>query len=397
LTKKTIAIIGGGAAALLFAATIETSKYAVTIYEKNKALGRKFLVAGDGGFNLTHAEPLEQFIHRYTPHTFLHNALLKFSNTDFIHWLQAIGIHTFVGTSKRIYPVKGIKPIAVLNAILQKITANNVTIVTNSTFTGWDSNNNLVFDNETIVQTDYTVFALGGGSWKVTGTNSEWLQLFNQKNIKTKIFLPSNCAYVINWDNEFSTTFAGTPLKNIHITCNDITKKGEVVITKNGLEGGAIYALSTAIRNQLLLYNKATITIDLKPVLTIDNIIQKLQVKQHKSITDLLKNELKLPLAAIQLLKNTSNKETYNNPNLLAVLIKNLPLTIVDFGVLNDAISTVGGIELDEVNENFELKNMHNSFVIGEMLNWDAPTGGYLLQGCVSMGYYVAQYFNNKN
>ncbi len=394
MSKKTIAIVGGGAAALMLAATIDTNKYTVTIYEKNKALGRKFLVAGDGGFNLTHSEPLEQFIHRYTPDDFLQNALQSFSNTDFIQWLQEIGIDTFVGTSKRIYPVKGIKPIAVLNAIVQKIVTNNVTIFTNTSFTGWDNNNNLVFNNTTIIEADFTAFALGGGSWKVTGANSEWLELFKQKNINLSPFLPSNCAYIINWNNQFSDAFEGTPLKNISITCNGVTKKGEIVITKNGIEGGAIYALSTPIRNQLLQHKKAQIYVDLKPALQLKLIEEKLQSKTKLTISEILKKEIKLSTLAIALLKITLNKETFNNVNLLAQAIKNLPITINDFGKLDEAISTVGGVDLQEVNENFELINMPNNYIIGEMLNWDAPTGGYLLQACFSMGYYVAQHFN---
>jgi uncharacterized flavoprotein (TIGR03862 family) len=394
--KKNIAIIGGGAAALMLAASLHTEKYTVSIYEKNAALGRKFLVAGDGGFNLTHSENINDFTKRYTPASFLQKAIQSFTNNDFIDWLHHIGIPTFVGTSNRIYPIKGMKPIEVLQAFIKILKDNNVIIHTKYNWTGWNENGHLIFENKEPIKTDIVLFALGGASWKVTGSTGEWLPLFTNKNIKTLPFQASNCAYYINWKEEINKIYEGKPLKNIAITCNDNTKKGEVVITKNGLEGGAIYALSPQIRNQLNTLEKAIIFMDLKPNFSINQITKKLQEKGNKSITDTLKNVIKLSSASIGLLKCYVTKMEFNNMEILASKIKHIPIEITGAAPIDEAISTVGGIAIEEVNENFELLKLPNHYVIGEMLNWDAPTGGYLLQACMSVGHYVATHLNNK-
>jgi uncharacterized flavoprotein (TIGR03862 family) len=396
LIKKTIAIIGGGASALMLAAMLDQNKYVVTIYEKNKALGRKFLVAGDGGLNITHSETIETFVQKYTPSYFLEKSLKQFTNNDFRAWLLSIGIDTFVGSSKRIYPNKNIKPITVLNAIIDFIKNKNVTILTGHEWIGFDDNHCLKFSNNEIIKADISIFALGGGSWKVTGANDKWLNYFSSIGINTKILQASNCAFIINWQPQFINLYEGTPLKNIHITCGTHTTKGEIVITKTGIEGGAIYALSAAIRNAKESNNEVTITIDFKPMFSSQTILEKLNNKEAQTISTFLKNELKLPATVIALLKTTLTKEEFKNIGTLANAIKKLPLIINDFGEIDEAISTVGGIELQEVNENFEFHKLPNHYAIGEMLDWDAPTGGYLLQACFSMGYALAEHLNEK-
>jgi uncharacterized flavoprotein (TIGR03862 family) len=396
LIKRTIAIIGGGAAALMAAAMLDEKKYVVTIYEKNKALGRKFLVAGDGGLNITHSEAIDTFIQKYTPSVFVEKALKQFTNNDFRAWLLTIGIDTFIGSSKRVYPTKSIKPITVLNAIIDFVKNKNVAIKTGYEWTGFDANNNLTFKNNEIIHADVTIFALGGGSWKVTGSNDKWLDYFSARGITTKTLQASNCAFIINWQEPFINLYEGTPLKNISITCNDYTTKGEVVLTKTGIEGGAIYALSAAIRKAKSENNTALITIDFKPMFSAEKIMEKLQNRGTLSISAFLKTELKLPTAVIALLKTNLTKTEFNNDIILSKAIKKLPLQIEDFGDIEEAISTVGGIALQEVNENFELLKLPNHYAIGEMLDWDAPTGGYLLQACCSMGYAVARHLNKK-
>jgi uncharacterized flavoprotein (TIGR03862 family) len=396
LIKRTIAIIGGGAAALMAAATLDENKYAVTIYEKNKTLGRKFLVAGDGGLNITHSETIDSFIQKYTPSLFLEKSLKEFTNNDLRAWLLTKGIDTFIGSSKRVYPTKSIKPINVLNAIIDYVKSKNVVINTGYEWTGFDTNNNLIFNNKEIIKADITIFALGGGSWKVTGSNDKWLNYFSAVGITTKLLQPSNCAFIINWQQQFIALYEGTPLKNINITCNGFTTKGEVVLTKKGIEGGAIYALSAAIRKAKSESDSAIISIDFKPMFSIETILEKLQNKGTLSISEFLKVVLKLPAAVIALLKTSLTKSEFNNNEILSNTIKKLPITIEDFGDIDEAISTVGGIDLQEVNENFELVKLPNHFAIGEMLDWDAPTGGYLLQACFSMGHAVARHLNLK-
>ena len=391
--KKQISIIGGGPSAFLLAAFLDTEKFDIIIYEKNKTAGRKFLVAGKGGFNLTHSEPILQLIERYTPSVFLKNAVLNFSNTDFRNWLSKIGIPTYVGSSKRVYPEVGIKPIEVLNTILKHLESRGITIKYEHTFSGWNANN-LPVINDTEITTDYTVFALGGGSWKVTGSDGSWIDTFSEKNSITQPFKASNCAFKINWPSNFIKKHEGKPLKNIAIACAEKTQKGEAVITTFGLEGNAIYALSLQIRTQLSTHNKADIFIDFKPTLPLENIHEKIITSTQRSTTDILKKDLKLSASQIDLLKTYLSKTEYLTAEILAKNIKKFPITLENTSEIDEAISTVGGIDLESVSKNFELQNLPNQFCIGEMLDWDAPTGGYLLQACASTGVYLARYLN---
>lgn len=397
--QKSVAIIGGGSAALMLASHLDKNKFDVSIYEKNKALGRKFLVAGDGGLNLTHSEHIEDFILRYTPSSFLQNSLTKFSNVNLRERLNAIGIETYVGTSKRVFPIKGIKPIDVLNAFLNQLRKQNVKIFTQHIWKGWNNVNELLleFDNKNVlVKSDIVIFALGGASWSVTGSDGLWANYFIEKGINIKPFQASNCAYEIKWSSEFLKVAEGKVLKNISITCNNKTKKGEVAITKFGIEGGAIYALSPEIRAQLLNDKKVEVIIDLKPAISLEEIQSRLKNRGNKSISKFLKDELNLNIAAIELLKHQLTKEEYSNLYILSQNIKALSLIIFSSAPVDEAISTVGGITLNEIDADFQIKKMSNYYVIGEMLDWDAPTGGYLLQACFSMGYCLAQKLNSS-
>lgn len=393
--KKQIAIIGGGPSAFLLAAFLDAEKFNITIYEKNKTTGRKFLVAGKGGFNLTHSESIQQLITRYSPNEFLEQALLHFTNTDFIKWLDSIGIPTYIGSSNRVYPKKGIKPIEVLTSILKHLEDKGVIIKYNHTFSGWNDANAPII-NDKAIQADYTVFSLGGGSWKVTGSDGKWLDTFSKKGIKIKAFEASNCSYHINWKPVFIKNHEGEPLKNIAISCDNITQKGEAVITKFGLEGNAIYALSPQIRKQLNTTSRATISIDFKPSLSLAQLHFKIKTSKYRNTTEILKKELKLSPCQIDLLKTYLSKEAYLNTESLSKYIKKFILIITQTATVDEAISTVGGIELDAVSAHFELAALPNQFCIGEMLNWDAPTGGYLLQACASIGVYLARHLNEK-
>lgn len=396
--KKSIAIIGGGAAALMLACSLDSSKYIVSIYEKNNTLGRKFLVAGDGGFNLTHSENLEAFINRYTPTYFIRPFLQHFSNTDFIDWLQMIGIETFVGSSKRVFPVKGIKPIQVLKAIEKKMIENKVALFYKHEWIGWKENE-LIFLNEGIkrvVKHDITVFALGGSSWKVTGSDGKWLNLFSEKGIETLSFAASNCAFKVDWKPEFITENHGESLKNVAFSCGQKSKKGEAVITHFGIEGSGVYAFSNSIREQLISKQYALIYIDFKLEMSEDDVFKILSADSKLSIKDVLLKRIKLSQTQYSLIKNYTTKEEYYNPILLAHFIKNFPITITGLGEIDKAISSVGGISLNELTFQLEFNKMANTYCIGEMLDWDAPTGGYLLQACFSMGKYLANCLNSK-
>ncbi|MGQ0827422.1 MAG: NAD(P)/FAD-dependent oxidoreductase [Bacteroidota bacterium] len=397
--KKSLAIIGGGPAAMMLAAQLDEKKFDVSIYEHNVALGRKFLVAGDGGFNLTHSEEIGQFISRYIPISFIEPIIRSFTNTDLRNWLSSIGIETIVGSSKRVFPAEGIKPIDVLNTILKVLKKKNVSLQTQHTWKGW-KNDELIFEvNDEIknIKADLIVFALGGASWKVTGSDGAWTKYFKEKGIDVVPFQSSNCAFEIKWEKEFLKITEGQSLKNISLKYAGHEKKGEVVITSFGLEGGAIYALSATIRKQLNEQKTATVCLDLKPSFTIEQIKTKILNRGNKSLSQHLESELNLNEVQLQLLKSLLSKEEFTNIDLLSEKIKNLPLIITATASIDEAISTVGGIALTEIDQHFQLKKLPNHYVIGEMLDWDAPTGGYLLQACFSMGWYLAEHLNSKN
>lgn len=394
--KKKVVIIGGGTASLFLAAFLNTDIFNVTIFEKKNSLGRKFLVAGDGGFNLTHSEELSSFKSRYTPASFLDSALDYFSNDDLRTWLLSIGIPTFVGSSGRVFPEKGIKPFEVLKCIKAHLIKNNVKFEFNKTFTGWGKENALEFNAREIIEYDYAVFALGGSSWKVTGSDGSWLNIFDKKGIDTLPFRASNCAYKINWHKKFIQHNEGKPLKNISISINNKIQKGEAVITNFGIEGNAIYGLSPEIQGVLASKNKVVVCIDFKPTYNLPTLIKKISSsKSNTTIT--LKEKIKLPPVVVELLKVTLTKEAFLDIQILAKFIKSFPLTILDSAPIDEAISTSGGINLNAVDSDFELKKLKNNFCIGEMLDWNAPTGGYLIQACASTGVYLAHLLNNKN
>lgn len=401
MSKQNIAIIGGGPASLMLACSLEldTQKYSVTIYEKNAALGRKFLVAGDGGLNITHSEDKHQFVKRYTPSSFIEPFIQYFSNEDFRAWLKSIGIETYVGSSKRVFPIKGIKPIEVLKAIERKLKENHVEVVYNHEWKGW-KNEQLIFktpNNQTSnISADIVVFALGGSSWRVTGSDGSWVNLFEEKGIAINPFYPSNCAYKVNWPETLILHIEGKALKNCVFTCETLNRKGEAVLTKFGIEGSGIYPLSPEIRKQIIEKNKAIILVDFKPEFSVDEIKQRYHHSGKTSIKDFLEKKLNLSSQQVALIKAYTSKEEYQSIDVLIQHIKSFKIEIAHFAPIDDAISTVGGVDLHEVNSNLELKKLPNHYCIGEMLDWDAPTGGYLLQACFSMGKFLADKINSK-
>lgn len=393
--KNKISIIGGGAAALAFASFIDENQYEVSIYERNKSLGQKFLVAGKGGFNLTHSERIEIFTEKYSPNNFLSNAINSFTNLDFRSWLDTIGIPTYIGSSKRIYPVKGIKPIEVLNAVKAVLHKKGISINYGYKWIGWKNDSKtLIFENGKEVEGDIFVFSTGGGSWKVTGSDGTWLNEFNKRGVETVPFAPANCAYKIAWPKSFIEENAGQPLKNIAIKCMHTSAVGEVVITEYGIEGNAIYRLTDTVHKAINSNGKATIQIDLKPSLSMNEV--KRRLLNGGKITSTLAQIIKLEKVKIRLIKSILTKEEFLDLDKLASSIKSLKLVIIDEEELDKAISTTGGISINAVEDTFQLKKMKDTFCIGEMLDWNAPTGGYLLQACFSMGYYLAQHLNSE-
>ena len=388
-TLKKIAIIGGGSAS--FVAAEQLSKhFEVSIYEKGKSIGKKFLVAGKGGFNLAHNFEGAELVSYYSPKEFMANPILDFDVTHLRNWYLKLGINTFVGSSNRVFPEKGTSPAKVLNTIKSKLLEQDVKIYLSHEFIGFsDSHTPLIRNGNTEkeLNADYYIFTLGGGSWKVTGANSDWLSHFNEIGISTTPFEPSNCGLNINWPSQIVNHHTGKPLKNISITNQGYTVKGEALISSYGLEGNAVYPISSSVREELKKDQNPIVYVDLKPNNTSEQLLSKLGSSSSKNYA----KTLNLDKVKMAILKSYCSKEEYLDPNLFIGRVKKLPIPIMSLRPVEEAISTVGGISIDALNHNFSLKNHPNIFCVGEMVNWDAPTGGFLLQGCFSMSHFVAQ------
>jgi len=389
LSRKEIAIIGGGPSAMI-AADILSPFHNVTIYEKEKGIGQKFLVAGKGGFNLTNSLSGIELSAQYSPQEFMQNAILTFDSQSLRGWFSDLGIETFVGTSGRVFPIKEIKPSEVLEKIKEKLLSQNVKIKQGYEFVGFDDKRNAIINFEgksKSILADYYIFALGGASWSITGSDGKWKNYFEDIGINTIPFEASNCGVNIKWNDHIIENHAGKPLKNISVTVGETTRKGESVITNYGLEGNVIYPLVPKIRELLKNKSKAEIAIDFKPDNSSDDLFKKvnnkISSKNYGEIFNLKREQLSI-------IKNFSTKEEFLSLESFISKIKGLTISVESLRDIEEAISTVGGIDLNELNKDFSLKKYPNIYCIGEMVNWDAPTGGFLLQGAFSMGYSCA-------
>lgn len=383
-----IIIVGAGPAGLMAGYQFLKKGHSVCFFDHKKQAGRKFLVAGHGGFNLTHSQSLSDFVLNYNHHL-VRDSVFKFTNEDTVSWLEEIGIPTFIGSSGKIFPKKEIKPIDVLNALLRKITSMGGVFFYEHSFTTFDDES-VIFkhkEKEIKFHFDYLIFALGGASWKKTGSDGSWKDLFREKGILFNEFQSSNAGMNVHYWNP---QFEGLVIKNCEVSMGNETKKGEVLFTDYGLEGAPIYALNKHIRAGDL-----EVFIDLKPSLSLEKV--KNFLTNEKLIRAKQLEQLKITKPVVAFIKTSLSKEAYLDADFLANYIKNMPFKIVDLRPIDEAISTVGGIAMNEIIENFELINHPKRYVIGEMLDWDAPTGGYLLQACFSMGFVVSEKFDDAN
>lgn len=387
MTDNQIIIIGAGPAGLMAAQILAEKGFKVQIYEQNKASGRKFLVAGNGGFNLTHSEELESFIEKYFAPE-IREIVKNFDNQKVVDWLSDLGITTYVGSSGKIFPTKNFKPIQVLKAWLDRLEQLGVVIHYEHTFIDFNENYVTLKHKEDEIKVDYSklILAMGGGSWKKTGSDAKWIEILKSKNIEITPLESANSGY--NTDSKFHQ-LQGQYLKNIKVSFEENDKIGEMVFTKYGIEGSPIYYLNRFTRKHdfpLTLYT------DLKPNLSEAEIFE--QLNGTDKISQVLKRKLKLSTTALNLLK-TLDKETYTNIEILSKLIKKFPIEILSYRPIDEVISTSGGVPFSELNQKLELKKFLNVFCAGEMIDWEAPTGGYLLQACFSTGFFVADEIAN--
>lgn len=376
-------IIGAGAANLIAAAEIAAAGIPVHIYEQNKAAGRKFLVAGHGGFNLTHSEDIVSFVSRYDKLE-MREIVRAFDNKELIRWLAKIGVPTYTGSSGKIFPEKGIKPIQVLQAILAYLKSHDVQIFYGHKMVDFDSEFVELVNGNSRVKIRYQnlVLGLGGGSWRKTGSDAAWVTLLESKGIKVNSLQAANSG--LNVERSFSV-LSGKVLKNIYLRFGDNKKAGEILFTDYGIEGAPVYYMNRFIRSipfPLILH------IDLKPTLTQDDIRKRLESSNAK-IADILRDKIKLSPVAADLAKILA-KEVYTNPSRLADALKSFPIQVTGFRGIDEVISTAGGICFSELDSSLRLYKFPSVFCVGEMLDWEAPTGGYLLQACFSSGYWAA-------
>ncbi len=386
-------MIGGGPAGLFAAEILAAAGVRVTLYERMPSVGRKFLMAGRGGLNLTHSEPLDRFRERYAeampdlaPHidTFPPDALRA--------WAEGLGQQTFVGSSGRVFPV-ALKASPLLRAWLARLTAQGVTIRTRSTWRGWTPDGTLAFETPSGPQhdhTDATILALGGASWPRLGADGTWAGPLQDAGVEIAAFKPANMGFHIGW-SPVMKDFAGQPLKGIRIRFQDQLVHGEATVTRQGLEGGAIYALSGPLREKVMAHGQATIELDLRPHETPEALAQRLSAgRAGDTLSNRLRRALRLSPLEINLLREAHGKALATDPARLAGAIKRVPLRLVGMQPIARAISSAGGVRMDQMNANLMLTAKPGVFVAGEMMDWEAPTGGYLLQACFATGRAAA-------
>lgn len=387
-----VAIIGAGAAGLMAADVLsQNSTVGITVFDSMPSVGRKILMAGKGGLNLSHGEDFESFLTRYGSQQ---NALLPYLNaftpTDLQNWVHNLGIETFIGSSGRIFP-KEMKAAPLLRAWLHRLRSNGVQFSMRHRWLGFENGTkDLIFDTQDGSQTfsaDAVIFALGGGSWAKLGSTGEWVSIFREKGFKIETLQPSNCGFNVEWSDYFKQHFAGQALKNIGLTFGNFYKKGEAMLTENGIEGGLIYAASAKIRDDISAKGDATIYLDLFPEKTVSELLAKLNKPRGKlSTAKFWRNQLKLEGVKAGLLREILNGDDLNSAEIVAKTLKALPLKCLSARPIDEAISSAGGICFDELNSDLMSKKLEGVFFAGEMLDWEAPTGGYLLTACFATG-----------
>ncbi len=392
--SKNVAIIGAGPAGLMAAEVLAQGGAEVTVYDAMASAGRKFLIAGRGGLNLTHSEPLPQFVARYreaAPH--LQAAIDAFPPNALREWSEALGQETFIGSSGRVFP-KAFKASPLLRAWLRRLDSQGVKLSLRHRWTGWDENGHLRFqtaDGPRAVEAAATVLALGGASWPRLGSDGSWVETLVAKGVKISRLRPANSGFTVQWSDIFRDRFEGRPLKGVALTSGQNTVRGEAVVTRTGIEGGAVYALSADLREAVDSSGQATLHIALRPDLEANDLIAKLSAPKGKqSLSNFLRKAASLSPVAIGLLQEAAKASGLSLSSLapadLARLINVVPIELTGTAPIARAISTAGGLSFDELDSDYMLRRLPDVFAAGEMLDWEAPTGGYLLQASFATG-----------
>jgi hypothetical protein len=393
-----ITIIGGGPAGLKAAEVAAQGGAHVTLYEGKPSVGRKFLVAGHGGLNLTHSEPIQSFAKRYEgsfSDEYWTSLLSDFGNKETQSWAQDLDIQTFIGTSGRIFP-KEFKAAPLLRSWVRRLRKLGVCICTRhslSLIRPKDGRFNLTFSIQegfTTVESDALILALGGASWPETGSDAKWVTILESLGVPITPFAPANCGWEVNWNaflyQDILRSIEGQPIKNLTVRAGPKSISGELLVTKYGLEGGSLYQLGSTLRGM----EKPVVHLDLKPTFNINELASKI-IDLSGDIIDRATKAWRLTPTAAALLRSAANDLDILNPLTLATLAKDLPIPLSGPRPIEEAISSAGGVSFGELDEHLMVKRYPGLFLAGEMIDWEAPTGGYLLQGCFATGTRAAR------
>ena len=401
-----VAVIGGGPAGLMAAQVLTDAGHAVHLYDAMPSVGRKFLLAGKGGLNLTHSEDADRFAGRYGARRAAIETLLNdFDATAMRNWAQGLGVETFVGTSGRVFP-KDMKAAPLLRAWLQRLRhpggttdpLAGVQFHMRHRWTGWNEAGALLFDSpqgQIVVQARAVVLALGGGSWARLGSNGAWVPLLAGKGVAVAPLLPANCGFEVQggWSNFFKERHAGQPFKSVAIAITTsagqrFERKGEFVATDTGIEGSLVYAASALLRDEIIRNGQAVLHLDLLPDVPADKVLAEVSYPRgSRSLSSHLKSRLHLEGIKSAILHELLDKAAFNDPQQLASAIKALPIVLQATRPIDEAISTAGGVLFEVLSPDLMLEQIPGVFCAGEMLDWEAPTGGYLLQACIASGH----------
>jgi uncharacterized flavoprotein (TIGR03862 family) len=380
------------------AETLVRQGVTVRVYEAKPSVGRKFLMAGRGGLNITHSEPTDKFVTRYGARApEMGSMLAQFDAQALRDWVHALGIETFVGSSGRVFPHE-MKAAPLLRAWMHRLRVEGVQFLMRHRWLGWDDTQGLRFETpkgEITTTPDATVLALGGGSWARLGSDGAWWPWLKEQGVPLSPLLPSNGGFETTWSAHFLEKCAGEPIKTVAFRIEGSKAaplRGECVVTEHGLEGGAIYALSASLRDRILSRGKVTLLLDLLPDHSPQRVLDEVsRARGTRSMSSHLRTRLGLQGVRAALLRERLSAEVFNDPQKLAYGIKNLPIVLSACRPIDEAISTAGGVQFEGLMEHGMLKNLPGVFCAGEMLDWEAPTGGYLLNGVMASGQATAK------
>jgi uncharacterized flavoprotein (TIGR03862 family) len=395
----SVAVIGGGPAGLMAAEVLSKSGIQVNLYDAMPSVGRKFLIAGKGGLNLTHSEPYDEFLSHYGSQLpRLKPMLDQFGPKEIVDWVSGLGIETFVGSSDRVFPAT-MNAGPLLHAWVKRLRADGVIFHTRHKWIGWTNDRSFLMESpegQINITSDAVILALGGGSWKKLGSTGEWVKFLSEQGVDIAPLKPSNCGFDVAWSEHFRSRFEGQPLKSVVLTFidskgNSFNKPGEFVVTIHGVEGSLIYSLSPFLRDEIELAGKAIIKLDLAPGIPVQRLVEKLAAPRGKqSIANHLRKTVNISGVKAGLLWEFVPREQFNDPERLATMIKGLPIPLLAARPLDEAISSAGGVRFTELDERLMIRSMPGIFCAGEMLDWEAPTGGYLISACLATGRAAA-------